>query len=305
MIEIMKPSVFTAKLDLGLAPKLEEDLKNLGFEISKPIHTLFSAKKKGVVCTLYESGSLVVQGKEKDEFIEFYLEPEILGAFKYTHPSADLDTTAHIGLDEAGKGDFFGPLCICALFADAAGIGKLQEMGVKDSKRFSDESILKLARKIRAAYSYTVIRLFPSKYNELYARFKNLNRLLAWAHASALGDLSQKTGCKKAILDQFAEKHVVESALKQKRIEVALEQRVRGEEDPVVAAASILARAAFLEGLETLSKEIGFELPKGASAKVLSAGVKLVAQKGPDVLDKVAKTHFKTKGEILARAPKD
>lgn len=304
MIEIMKPSVFTAKIAPELAAKLEEDLKNQGFEFTRPIHTLFSAKKKGVICTLYESGSLVVQGKEMGEFIEFYLEPEILNTFKFSHPETDLDLTPRIGLDEAGKGDFFGPLCIGAVFADSEGIRKLQEMGVKDSKRFSDESILKLARKLRAAYSYTVIRLFPAKYNELYARFKNLNRLLAWAHASALGDLSQKTGCTKAILDQFADARVVEGALKQKRIEVNLEQRVRGEEDPVVAAASILARAGFLEGLETLSQEIGFLLPKGASSGVLSAGVKLVIKHGPEVLEKVAKTHFKTKSEILARASK-
>lgn len=305
MITTMKPSVFTAKIALDLAAKLKIDLEAQGFELSKPIHTLFSAKKKGVICTLYESGSLVVQGKEMDEFIEFYLEPEILNEFKFSHPDADLDLTPHIGLDEAGKGDFYGPLCIGGVYADGDGIRKLQEMGVKDSKRFSDESILKLARKIRAAYPYTVIRLFPAKYNELYGRFKNLNRLLAWAHASALGDLSQKTGCTKAILDQFADQRVVESALKQKRIEVNLEQRVRGEEDLVVAAASILARAGFLEGLETLSAEIGFQLPKGASSSVLSAGVKLVAKHGPDVLDRVAKTHFKTKGEILARISKD
>lgn len=305
MIEIMKPSVFTAKLAPELAPKLEEDLKAQGFELTKPVHTLFSAKKKGVTCVFYESGSLVVQGKEMGEFIEFYLEPEILNTFKFSHPDADLNLTPRIGCDEAGKGDFFGPLCICALFADGEGIQKLREMGVKDSKRFSDESILKLARKIRAAYPYTVIRLFPAKYNELYGRFKNLNRLLAWAHASALGDLSQKTGCKNAILDQFADQRVMESALKQKRIEIQLEQRVRGEEDPVVAAASILARAGFLEGLETLGQEIGFPLPKGASSAVVSAGVKLVRERGAEVLDKVAKTHFKTKGEILARAPKD
>lgn len=301
----MKPSTFTAKVDPQQAEKLRHDLGEQGFEFSQPAHTLFSAKKKGVVCTLYESGSLVVQGKEMEPFIEFYLEPEILNEFKFSHPDAHLDFSPRIGLDEAGKGDFFGPLCIGGVFADSEGIRKLQEIGVKDSKRFSDESILKLARKIRAAYPYTVIRLFPQKYNELYQRFKNLNRLLAWAHAAALGDLILKTGCKKAILDQFADRRVVESALKQKRIEAELEQRVRGEEDLVVAAASILARAGFLEGLEMLSREIGFPLPKGASGIVLNAGVKLVEKQGPSVLEKVAKSHFKTKSEILARISAD
>ena len=117
-------------------------------------------------------------------------------------------------------------------------------------------------------FPYTVIRLFPLKYNELYRRFKNLNRLLGWAHAAALADLSLKTGCKKALLDQFAEKHVMETALKQKKIEVELQQKVRGEEDLVVAAASILARGAFLDGMQSLSEEYGMEIPKGASAQV-------------------------------------
>ena len=220
-----KVSCFTAKVNLSLAPKLENDLREQGFELSKPPYTVFAAKKKGVSCTLYESGSLTVQGSEMQAFIEFYLEPEILQEFRFSHPEAHLDLTPHIGMDEAGKGDFFGPLCIAAVYADSEGIKKLQEMGVRDSKKLSDETIHKLAKGIRASFSYTVIRLFPLKYNELHAKFKNLNRLLGWAHASSLGDLVEKTGCRKALLDKFAEDYVVENFLKQKKIEVALTQK--------------------------------------------------------------------------------
>lgn len=293
-----QPSHFTVKIDLSLAPKLESDLQEQGFAISRPPYTIFSAKKKGISCTLYESGNLTVQGKEIAPFIEFYLEPEIVKEFRFSHPEALLDLTPRIGLDEAGKGDFFGPLCIAAVYADEEGIKKLQKWGVRDSKRFSDSSISKLAKKIRAEFPYTVIRLFPQKYNELHLKFKNLNRLLAWAHVAALGDLSKKTGCRKAILDQFAEKGVAESALKQKKLSIDLEQRVRGEEDLVVAAASILARAAFLDGLELLSREYEVSLPKGAAPRVIEVGQKLVAQFGPEVLEKVAKVHFKTTSQI-------
>jgi len=289
---------FSATIDLALADKLKSDLTEQGFELAKPPYTIFSAKKKGLSCTLYESGKITVQGKEMEPFIEFYLEPEILKEFKFSNPAVGLDLTPRIGLDEAGKGDFFGPLCIAGLYADADGIKKLLEWGVRDSKRFGDESILKLAKKIRPDFAYTVIRLFPSKYNELYGKFKNLNRLMAWAHTAALADLSQKTNCKEAILDQFADKSVVEKQVQQKKLDVHLQQKVRGEEDLVVAGASILARAAFLEGMKQLSEEYNLELPKGASAAVKTAARNLIGKFGQEVLPKVAKTHFKTAQEL-------
>lgn len=211
-------------------------------------------------------------------FLEFYLEPEILKDFRYTHPEANLKLTPMIGMDEAGKGDFFGPLCISAIYADSEGIKELSKMGVRDSKSISDQTILKIAQEIQKKYPYTTIRLFPQKYNELYTQFKNLNRLLGWAHVAALSDLSQKTGCTNAILDQFANKSLVESFIKQKKLNVQLEQRVRGEEDVVVAAASILARAAFLNGMTLLSVEFGMEIPKGASDKVKEVAKKVGCQ---------------------------
>ena len=292
------PPCFSATIDLALAGKLRADLEAQGFELSKPPYTLLSGKKKGVSCTLYESGKITVQGKEMEAFIEFYLEPEILKEFRFSHAETLLDLTPRMGMDEAGKGDFFGPLSVAALYADGDGIKKLLEWGVRDSKRFSDESILKLAGKIRPAFAYTVIRLFPAKYNELYGKFKNLNRLLAWAHTAALADLSQKTGCKEALLDQFADKSVVEKQVAQKKLDIHLVQRVRGEEDLVVAGASILARAAFLEGMKILSEEYGLELPKGASSAVKVAARALISKLGPDVLPKVAKIHFKTAQEL-------
>jgi len=289
-----KTNCFSTKVDTNLKNKLAADLQAQGFVLSHPPHTLFSAKKPGVSCTLYESGSLTVQGKEMDEFIEFYLEPEILKTFRFSHPETEMNLVPHIGLDEAGKGDFFGPLCIAGVYADKEGILKLHEMGVKDSKRLSDDTMIKLAKKIKESYSFTVIRLFPQKYNELYTKFKNLNRLLGWAHTAALGDLHQKTGCKEAILDQFADPSLVDSFVKQKKLPVHLVQKTHGEEDVVVAAASILARVAFVEGIHSLSEEFGILLPKGASNLVTRAAEKCFAKGGKELLQKVAKTHFKT-----------
>jgi ribonuclease HIII len=293
-----KSSCFSATIDPKLAPKLQADLTDQGFAFSKPPYTIFSAQKKGISCTLYESGKLTVQGKEMEPFIEFYLEPEILGQFQFSHPEVGVNLEPRIGMDEAGKGDFFGPLCIAALYADSSGIQSLIEWGVKDSKNLSDATVLTLAKKIRANCAYTVIRLFPLKYNELYAKFKNLNQLMAWAHTAALSELSEKTGCKEAILDQFANKSLVERQMAQKKLEIHLEQRVKGESDIVVAGASILARAAFLEGLKKMEEEHGMEFPKGASHAVKLAARKYLEKKGHQALGLVAKTHFKTTREL-------
>ncbi|MBI5345533.1 MAG: ribonuclease HIII [Chlamydiae bacterium] len=293
-----KPATFSTKIDIKLADELKNDLKEQGFKFSKPPYTLFAAEKKGIVCILYESGSLVVQGKEKDEFIEFYLEPKILKTFNYTHPEANLNLTPHIGVDEAGKGDFFGPLCIAGLYADGEGIKKLLSMGVKDSKKLSDSTSLKIAKNLNADFAISVVRIFPEKYNELYLKFKNLNHLLGWGHATVITNLVEKTGCKYAIIDQFASKSVVESAVKRKKLTINLEQRTKAEEDLVVAGASILARASFVLGLEEMGKKYNFTFPKGASSAVVESAKKFTAQFGQESLEKVAKIHFKTTEQV-------
>lgn len=293
-------NTFVATINLALAEKLRSDLQDQGFQLTQPPYTVFSAQKQGVSCTLYTSGKITVQGKAKDDFIAFYLEPEILKSVAYTYPEAGVDMTPHIGVDEAGKGDFFGPLCIAGVQANEEGIKKLLSFGVKDSKRIGDSNILRLAGKIRAEFPHTVIRIFPEKYNEMYSSFKNLNRLLAWGHSTAIGELVEKTGCQQALIDQFTSEALVETALKKKNINIHLTQRTKAEEDPVVAAASILARAGFVNGMETLSQEAGFELPKGASDQVIKAGRRLMEKLGGDELRKFGKLHFKTYQEILS-----
>jgi ribonuclease HIII len=293
------PSCFVAKINLSLKDKLENDLKEKGFTLSPLPYGFFSAKKPGLSCSLYHSGKLTVQGKEKEEFIEFYLEPEILKTVDYTHRKTLLDTSARIGMDEAGKGDFFGPLCLAGIFVPEGEIDKLEKLGVKDSKKIQDSNIIKIAKELKKKFPHKVLKLFPETYNRLYAKFKNLNHLLGWGHATVLEELSSTTGCKKAILDQFAFPTLMESILKKKNLDVDLTQKVRAEEDPVVAAASILARAAFVEGIAALEVEYNLVLPKGASAAVLEAGKKAVRLKETSILGKISKTHFKTTEAVL------
>lgn len=294
-----KSSCFVAHIDLSLADKLRNDLIEQGFELTTPLYTLFSAQKKGVSCTLYASGKLTVQGKNKDDFIHFYLETEILKSLAYSHPEPAADLIAHIGIDESGKGDFFGPLCIAGVYADVAMIKELLSLGVKDSKTLSDTHVLALKGKIQKVCPHSIVRISPKKYNELYAKFRNLNHLLGWGHATAITELVEKTGCHEVIIDQFADESVVASALEKKQLQCHLTQKHKAESDPVVAAASILARGAFLDGLKHLSEKMGISLPKGASKQVIAIGKALVSKWGEEVLQEVAKLHFKTREEVL------
>jgi len=294
-----KSSCFVATIDLALAEQLRRDLIEQGFALTTPAYTLFSAQKKGVSCTLYSSGKLTVQGKEMEEFITFYLEPNILQSVTFSYPETGVNMTPRIGIDESGKGDFFGPLCVAGVQAGEQQIKELLSLGVRDSKKISDKEVLSLSAKIKKVCPHAIISLSPKKYNELYASFQNLNKLLAWGHATAIAELVAKTGCTEVIIDQFASEHVVLSALRQKKIDVSLTQRHRAEADPVVAAASILARAAFLGGLEQLSQRYEIQIPKGASPQVVRVGKQLVAKFGAEVLEMIAKLHFKTRDEVL------
>ncbi len=297
---------FVAQLSQAMASQLEQDLILKGFEITHPQYTIFQAKGKGISVTLYASLKLVVQGKEMRDFIEFYLEPEILKTPLYTHKSTlmilNQDTSPKIGSDEAGKGDFFGPLVVASVCSRGeSDIMWLVEAGVKDSKLLKDEKICKIAKSIETRLPYEVLVLRPEKYNELYTSFSNLNDLLAWCHAQTISSLLKRVETKKILVDKFASEWVLKRALARKVPEktLDLEQRVRGEEDIVVAAASILARAYFVKEMEKLGEKLGIELPKGASQKVITTGRKIVKKYSSDVLLHLAKWHFSTTQKVL------
>jgi ribonuclease HIII len=210
--------------------------------------------------------------------------------------------TSRIGIDESGKGDYFGPLVVAAVFVTAETEDELRLMQVRDSKRISDGRILEMAPDIRMLYPHSVVAIGPQRYNELYAKIRNLNRLLAWGHARALENLLEHVNCDVAISDQFGDERYVLQALMDKGKRIRLIQRTKAEEDLAVAAASILARAEFLIRLKRLSEEVGTTLPKGASNMVELAGRMVVKKHGVERLKSVAKIHFKTTESVLASA---
>jgi len=210
----------------------------------------------------------------------------------------------HIGTDEAGKGDYFGPLVVAGIYVDEHSASQLLALGVRDSKQLSDAKILSLAEEIKKichGHGH-IIAYRPERYNQLYQETLNLNLLLATAHARVVASLQKRTASHLAIVDQFSNQPLVLTVLRKMNCHITVEQRPRAEDDIAVAAASIIARATFVRQIEELSQSIGIHLPKGAlSPMIVTVGREIVTRAGRDVLGKVAKLHFKTTQEILQR----
>jgi len=207
--------------------------------------------------------------------------------------------SGQIGIDESGKGDYFGPLVIAAVYVAHEQEDHLKTAGVRDSKTLSDKKAAEFAAKIRSSYPHSTVVIGPERYNSLYASFRNLNRLLAWGHARALENLLEQVSCDRVVADQFGDERFLANALMAKGRAIMLIQKPRAEEEVAVAAASIVARAEFLRRLQDLSARYGVSLPKGASDAVITAGKEFVRQYSAEALGQVAKLHFRTTASVL------
>ncbi len=204
-----------------------------------------------------------------------------------------------IGVDESGKGDFFGPLVIAAFLAFDKDKEKLADLGVRDGKKISENRLLDIDERIRHSFSHNVVVIDPEIYNKRYKKIKNLNKLLAEGHAEAITGVLEENSADKIIVDQFGKPELIENALRSKSCKLELQQRFRGEEIIQVAAASILARAAFIREMDKLSELYNTKIPRGAAAIVDQAGQNLIERFGVKILNKVSKTHFKNYGRIV------
>jgi ribonuclease HIII len=300
---------YTHALTAEQATKLRALLDELGFKFAPKEYTIFFAQKDKLSVAVYEKGpKILVQGKGIEEFVQFELEPKILGEAKlgYEEVHSPEMFEPHFGVDESGKGDFFGPLVIAGVYVDRGIARKLVDGGVQDSKRIgSDARIRTLADLIRTSTGglHEVILIGPAKYNELYVSFGNLNSLLGWGHARVIENLlAKKPDCPRSLSDQFADARVIERALRGHAKNITLEQRPRAESDIAVAAASILAREAFIDWLDRAGKKLGFRLERGVSGGVKEAAKKIVTQGGGEALREVAKVHFRTAYEVAPDA---
>lgn len=302
----MSLTTHTAALTGPQAEKLRILLESEGFEFVEKPYTLYAASKGKLNVAVYEKGpKVVLQGKDTEEFLTFRLEPEILGEAKFGYEE-ELNPemfAPHFGIDESGKGDFFGPLVVAGVYVDPDLARTYKTAGVQDSKRITtDTSIRKLAKVIRETPGavYDVMVLPPQRYNELYDQYNSLNRLLARGHALVIENLAKlQPDCPRSLSDQFGDPGLIQKALLERGKKLQIDQRTKAESDIAVAAASILARDAFIDWMDRAGKKLGLAtIPRGASAVVKSLAESLVAERGPEFLLLAAKTHFKTAHEI-------
>ncbi len=303
-------TMYTIKLDEAQMDKLADYLEAghqgpwFHYDVA---YSLFAFKGEKVNVVGYQSGKLVVSGKKTEDFVRDILEAEITGeprlGYEEVHNPEWFEL--HAGCDESGKGDLFGPLVTACVVADGDMVRKWMELGVCDSKKLTDSSILKLDKEIRKTKGVVIATAFArmAKYNELYRKFgNNLNKLLAWYHGRSLNEALDKRPAPWGLLDQFTKQKLVDAYVKDRK-DFTLISRTKAESDPVVAAASIVARAIYVREMKRMSDEAGEELTKGASGKVLAQATKIVETKGAGALANFAKMHFKTAYEAQGLEP--
>lgn len=271
-------------------------------------HARFSVRTNGTVLTCYESGKVVVQGNGAQMLAARFLGNE--DAVPVVEEALPEDIVAtRLGSDEVGKGDYFGPLIIVAAYVDPVHLPEMRQLGVTDSKKLGDDRIRRLAGMLSEFIDHVVLTLEPEAYNARYAVVRNVNRLLAEMHAKALSELLQRHPSEGVVVDRFGDERDMLDAFADLGIRtrgprypnaLRVHQVVQGERHPAVAAASIIARARFLAGLQQCVEACASDLPKGAGEVVDNAARRVVAIGGRELLGKVAKLHFRNTQRVLA-----
>ncbi len=298
---------YTLHMSADEAVLLERKLRTrAGYTATARPYADFCFEGPGVNVAYYpKKGKLLVQGAGADEFLEFVLllHPAENAPAKGSPPRGLIDTSPHFGVDESGKGDYFGPLVVAGVYSDERCAHELVRLGCKDSKSIPDDrAIHRMAERIKTlpGVAWELICIGPARYNELYAEIGNLNRLLAWGHARVIAALHDKVPtCPRALSDQFANEWVLRRALGQRHVPVKLEQRPRAESDVAVAAASILARDRFVQWMQATAQAAGCAIPLGCAPHVTKAARAFVQKHGAERLKDVAKLHFKVTAQVL------
>ena len=319
-----KKTSFTYELTNDQQELLLGLMVNGNFRKREVPYSIYSIEGEKFNATLYEKEKhgrrkLCVQGSAAQDFVEFQLEPKgivpvELGYETVLHPEL---VSAHAGSDESGKGDYFGPLVVCCAYTDEALSAEMQKLGVRDCKQMTDKAVLAAGaalRQLLGPTGYAVVKLGPAAYNRLYAKIRNINRMLAWAHGTAIEELLEKRpACDRVVVDQFAPTEAtILRALKQRGKKAKVEQRHKAESDIAVAAASVIARELFIRSCLDMGKECFGEnaeaqekIPLGSSdPRVRELAEAMVRKNGPTWLMNHCKAHFQTTDKVLAACGK-
>lgn len=282
----------TLKLSNNEAESLKERLGNYGYTSAKPTnpYVLWRMNGKGITVMYYSKGSLVAQGE--GDFSIF--------TDKGNHENEKSDSyTSHIGSDEVGKGDYFGPLVVCSAFVEEKDLDLIKENGITDSKKLSDSKMLKIFEMLKDVIKYQAVIAYPEEYNQHTKEYKNVSYFLASLHRRAVEGLLGKINISnpELIIDQFSlNKGRLENEFK--GLNVNLTQFHKGESDIAVATASVFARAIFVQEFENMSEKYGMIFPKGAT-NVINFGKDFVKKYGQEELKNVAKISFRTTSQVL------
>ena len=328
--EAPKKTSFTFELTNDQQELLLGLMVNGNFRKREVPYSLYSIEGDHFNATLYEKEKhgkrkLCVQGSKAEDFVLFQLEPIVLGGASLGYEK-ELNPelfSAHAGSDESGKGDYFGPLVVCCAYTDEKLSEEMQKLGVKDCKQMTDKAVLTAGaalRKLLGPTGYAVVKLGPAAYNRLYAKIKNINRMLAWAHGTAIEELLEKRpACNRVVVDQFAPTETtILRALKERGKKAKVEQRHKAESDIAVAAASVIARELFIRDILKMGEECGESaggagvppaqnkeakslIPMGSSdPRVRELAEEMVKKNGPIWLMNHCKAHFQTTDKVLA-----
>lgn len=285
-------------------------LKKENFEISEPIRNEYSYQvsindendrislhvffgKKGNKIVIQGNKELKLFKKAYDLIFGESLIPD-------DKPEQEPDYP-YVGTDESGKGDYFGPLVIAGVYLTPQAGKLLKTLGIRDSKELSDYQIKQLATEIKKMNEirFDVVLISPEKYNRLYAKMGNLNRLMGWAHARVIENLLGKCDAGEVISDKFGNEKIILDALQQRGRSINLQQVTKAEKFIAVAAASILARDAMVKWFITHSKKYKLKIPKGSSLEVESTAKNILKKYGEEELNRLVKLHFKTSNKIF------
>lgn len=284
-------------------------LQNFDAVLKPKQYAFWEIKSKDFTAIFYNSSKFVIQGKNIDSllvklserFTEFGKQKTKSSKQNNDETQFTVDHsqfTSYIGTDESGKGDFFGPLVVAGVLITEKNRPIFIDLGIKDSKTLKDEQMVKMALQIQKHSVFSVVSMSNAKYNDLYANFKNLNKLLAWGHARVIENILEKQPCEYALSDKFGDESLIKNALMKQGRTIQLDQRVRAESDIAVAAASVLARATFVQKMKQMEQFYGCKFPKGCNNIVKTCAKEFIQKYGREKLSEVCKTHFKTYNEI-------